>query len=64
MLRADVLIQAGHEGRTPVDYGARSEWGSEHEWNPIVADEATRILKEAGVNVIRENALFPEGDYE
>jgi hypothetical protein len=64
MSSADVLIQAGHEGRTTGSTGAASDWGSELEWNPIVANEATRILREAGVSVIRENAFLSEGDYD
>lgn len=63
MVQADVLIQAGHEGRTRGATGASGPIGSELEWTPIVADEATRILREAGVKVIRENA-FLEGTYD
>jgi hypothetical protein len=60
---ADVLIQAGHEGR-PNKYstatGAVGKIGKrtvrEIDWTPIVANEATRILRDAGVSVIRVNA--------
>jgi hypothetical protein len=64
MKNADVLIQAGHEGRTTGATGAESQWGSELEWTPIVADEATRILREAGINVIRENAYLDSEKYK
>ena len=63
---ADVLIQAGHEGRP--DCGKDGEPPSlcnntgspvapgEIVWTPIVADEATRVLRAAGVTVLREPA--------
>jgi hypothetical protein len=56
MRDADVLIQAGHEGRTIGATGASGPLGDEIDWTPIVADEATRVLREAGVSVIREDA--------
>ncbi len=52
----DVLIQAGHEGRTSGNTGTTGPLGNEIDWTPIVADEATRILIEAGVSVARVNA--------
>jgi len=61
--RADVLIQAGHEGRVTGATGAESQWGSESEWNPIVADEATLILRNAGIEVIREDAYLDPDKY-
>ena len=64
MKKADVLIQAGHEGRITGLTGAESQWGSEIEWNPVVANEATRILREAGINVIREDAYLDDEKYE
>jgi len=64
MKEADVLIQAGHEGRTSGATGAESQWGSELEWTPVVADEATRILRNAGVNVIREDAYLDSEKYK
>lgn len=63
MPKADVFIQAGHEGRTSGATGAESQWGKEIEWTPQVADAATKILRQAGVSVIREDA-FLSGDYE
>jgi len=64
---ADVLIQAGHEGRPDCDRepaSLRRNTGAagEIEWTPIVADEATRILRAAGVTVIRRPA-FLDGQY-
>ena len=53
---ADVYIQAGHEGRNSGATGAESSYGREIEWTPIVADEATGILREAGISVIRASA--------
>ena len=64
---ADVLIQAGHEGRPDCDReplrlcnntGAAGEMA----WTPIVADEATRILRAAGISVIRRPAYL-HGQY-
>jgi hypothetical protein len=64
---ADVLIQAGHEGRPDCDReplrlcnntGAVGEMA----WTPVVADEATRILRAAGVTVIRRPAYL-HGQY-
>jgi len=57
--KADVLIQAGHEGRTSGYTGAQSRYGKEVDWNRDVANEVTRILKEAGVSVIRVGAKMP-----
>lgn len=54
--RAQIYIQAGHEGRTKGSTGTSSQYGNEIEWTPIVADEATRILEEAGISVIRSKA--------
>ena len=54
--RAEVYIQAGHEGRTRGATGTSGPYGNEIDWTPIVADEATRILEEAGITVIRSNA--------
>lgn len=53
---AQIYIQAGHEGRTSGATGASSKYGREIDWTPIVADEATRVLREAGISVIRANA--------
>ena len=53
---AEIYIQAGHEGRTTGATGTQSSFGREIDWTPIVADEATRILREAGISVIRSKA--------
>jgi N-acetylmuramoyl-L-alanine amidase len=55
-LQADVYIQAGHEGRIIGNTGSVSSYGREIDWTTIVADEATRILRHAGVSVIRAAA--------
>ena len=57
--QGDVLIQAGHEGRTTGYTGASSKYGKEIEWTVIVANETSRVLKEAGINVIRSSANLP-----
>lgn len=54
--RAEIYIQAGHEGRVRGATGTVSSYGKEIDWTPIVADEATRILREAGISVLRCNA--------
>ncbi len=68
--RADVLIQAGHEGRPDCDREPQSVCNNtgapappgEIRWTPIVADEATRALRAAGVSVLREPAYL-QGPY-
>jgi len=62
-VRYDFLISAGHEGR-PASCARfpqhRCNLGAagEREWTPIVADEATRVLRTAGYSVVREPADF------
>jgi hypothetical protein len=55
---ADVFIQAGHEGRTSGKTGAPGSFGDEIDWTPVVADEATKELRLAGLSVIRMPADF------
>ncbi len=63
LVRADVLISAGHEGR-PASCARfprrRCNLGAagERAWTPLVADEATRVLRAHGVRVVREPADF------
>jgi hypothetical protein len=63
IIHADVLISAGHEGR-PASCRhfphRRCLLGApgEREWTPVVADEATRVLRAHGVTVLREPADF------
>ncbi len=68
VLHYDVLISAGHEGRPEscarfpkhhCNLGAQGE----RAWTPIVADEATRKLREMGYSVAREPADF-DGEFE
>ncbi len=64
---ADVLISAGHEGRPAscarfVRRACNLGAAGERDWTPIVADEATRMLRAHGVHVVREPADF-EGSY-
>ncbi len=67
LAHVDVLISAGHEGRPAscarypkraCNLGARGEI----DWTPVVADEATRVLRAHGVSVAREPADF-DGSY-
>lgn len=60
---ADVLIQAGHEGRKSGATGAVGPIGREIEWTPIVANQVTRVLREAGLTVIRKNATLAGNTY-
>lgn len=67
LVHADVLISAGHEGRPAscVRFPTRAcnlGAAGEREWTPIVADEATRVLRAHGLRVIREPADF-DGRY-
>jgi hypothetical protein len=60
---ADVLISAGHEGRPAscARYPHRAcnlGAAGERAWTPLVADEATRVLRAHGVSVVREPADF------
>jgi N-acetylmuramoyl-L-alanine amidase len=60
---ADVLIQAGHEGRKTGKTGASGPLGREIEWTPIVANRATKVLRAAGLSVIRKNATLTGNTY-
>lgn len=55
---ADVFIQAGHFNHHSWDgnTGCTGPLGDEIDWTPIVVNEATRVLREAGVTVIRSDA--------
>jgi hypothetical protein len=64
----DVLISAGHEGRPEscARFPKRKcnlGTAGEREWTPVVADEATRILRSQGYSVAREPADF-DGTYD
>ena len=63
MLTYDVLISAGHEGRPAScahfpQHHCNLGAAGERAWTPIVADAATRILREHGVRVVRLPADF------
>lgn len=60
---AAVFIQAGHEGRIKGSLGARSVYGREIDWTPVVADAATQALRQAGISVIRANADWKPTTY-
>jgi len=63
LVRADVLVSAGHEGRPAscARYPHRAcnlGAAGEREWTPVVADGVTRILRAHGLRVLREPADF------
>jgi hypothetical protein len=68
---ADVLVQAGHEGRpqscavfhvTACNLGASGGGVREPDWNTVVADAATRALRADGFTVLRRPADWAGGD--
>src|ERR1700704_1180573 len=59
---ADVFIQAGHENTPDNKTGGEGPLGNEIDWTPVVANEATRILRSAGVSAIREDASLKRAD--
>ena len=68
VIHADVLISAGHEGRPAScarfpQHKCNLGAAGERDWTPIVADEATRVLRAHGVTVIRLPADF-SGTYD
>jgi hypothetical protein len=63
----DVLVQAGHEGRPAscalfparaCNLGTGAAGEREIEWTAVVADEATRVLREHGYHVLRRPADY------
>ena len=67
----DVVVQAGHEGRPEscarlhvkaCNLGTGAGTERERDWTAIVADEATRILREARYTVIRRPADYAAHD--
>ncbi len=68
---ADVVVQAGHEGRpascAPLhvkacNLGTGAQGAHEREWTAIVADEAARALRARGYTVIRRPADYDAHD--
>ncbi|HYZ15970.1 MAG TPA: hypothetical protein VE591_06195 [Candidatus Acidoferrum sp.] len=69
---AEVLIQAGHEGRPQscaefhvkaCNLGAAAAGIREPQWTVIVADETARALRADGVSVLRRPADWAGGDH-
>jgi hypothetical protein len=56
VIDCDVVIQAGHENTPDGMRGGEGALGKEIEWTPVVANEAVRILRQAGVNAVKETA--------
>jgi N-acetylmuramoyl-L-alanine amidase len=52
VLTAQVLLEAGHKGRTSGATGASGPLGNEKDWTPIVVDEATRLLRLHNITVL------------
>lgn len=68
---ADVVVQAGHQGRpgscAPLhvracNLGAAGGGARERDWTPIVADETARVLRAAGYRVVRRPADYAGHD--
>ena len=49
----DVIIQAGHEGRTCGNTGAECKLYREEDWNILVADEVAKTLRSWNIDVKR-----------
>jgi hypothetical protein len=56
VIDCDVVIQAGHQDTPDDKTGGEGPLGNEIDWTPIVADEAVRLLRHAGVNAVKETA--------
>jgi hypothetical protein len=56
VIDCDVVIQAGHEDTPDDATGGVGPLGDEINWTPVVANEAVRILRAAGVNAVKETA--------
>jgi hypothetical protein len=56
IIDCDVVIQAGHEDTPDGMTGGVGPLGNEIQWTPIVANEAVRALRQAGVNAVKEKA--------
>jgi N-acetylmuramoyl-L-alanine amidase len=56
----EVVIQAGHEGRTKGNTGAQTKRYREVDWNILVADEAARHLQNWDIEVKRVPAEVPK----
>jgi len=68
---ADIVIQAGHQGRPAscapnhvhaCNIGASNGADREIRWTPIVADAAAATLRAAGYRVVRRPADYPDHD--
>jgi hypothetical protein len=62
-LDADVLVQAGHEGRPdcnlePAKLCNNTGAAGELSWTPVVANETARLLRNAGFRVLRKPAYI------
>ena len=56
IIDCDVVIQAGHEDTPDHRTGGEGPLGKEIDWTPVVANEAVRILTDAGVDAVKETA--------
>ena len=62
-INCDVVVQAGHQNTPDGKTGGESQYGKEIEWTPVVADEAVRILKGAGVEAVKIDASIKSQRY-
>ena len=60
-INCDVVVQAGHQNTPDGMTGGESQYGKEILWTPVVADEAVRILKGAGVDAVKIDASIKSG---
>jgi hypothetical protein len=58
IINCDVVIQAGHENTPDSMTGGEGPLGKEIDWTPVVANEAVRILKEAGVDAVKATQFW------
>lgn len=56
VIDCDVVIQAGHEDTPDGRTGGEGPLGNEIDWTPVIANEAVRLLREAGVDAVKETA--------
>lgn len=58
----DIVVQAGHQNHLQGwNEGGSGPEGNEIDWTPVIADEAVRILQEANVRAVKNDASIPRG---
>src|SRR5262245_7544224 len=56
IIDCDVVVQAGHERTPDGKTGGEGPLGNEIDWTPVVANEAVRMLREVGIDAVKETA--------